>query len=312
MSKEFMEAYKNNYEEEETNMRLISELFPMIQKKQNDILRMFFKKYPSKMLLVSNSRHTTLYTALKAKNYEMMEYLMHRVPHDARLSTGDTFLDFRNAEGCSVLMEAVKDGDIKAVRMILRHNPNLEIAEYDNKEKAIHLAAETGNIAIFKILMNEKKKRGEAFDIDEKSQKCGYTSLHIASDNGDLEMVKFLIHAGADVNKRTMYGRTPAILAVANEKMDVYNYLASLPQVDLTAKENTGKTVEYFLNPRNRLEERKDDFDKFMDTLSGNFTEEESEKLIKEFFENDDEYECPVVVKTHQNSIIPDTSKQRD
>lgn len=43
----------------------------------------------------------------------------------------------------------------------------------------------------------------------------GYTPLHSAAKNGYLEIVKVLVEQGADVNIRTVDGKTPAQLAEA-------------------------------------------------------------------------------------------------
>ena len=329
----------NEYEKEEMNDRLVAALFPLIQQKQNEVATEFLKKHPQALFTYSNSRQSLLHVAVESKNYEMMDFLLAKVdsllkriyqkkvgsllkrmpPKKANyllnrasqkivcMRTGETFIDCRNVEGDSALMLAIKKQDIEAVRLILKYHPSLDVIEYESKEKALHLAAEVGNVEIFKELWNEKKSRDKNADIDEPCGKCGYTCLHIATINGNLDMVKFLVEEKADVNKKSIYGRTTAMLAAANQQEEVYKYVASLPQTDLTIEDHYGKTVDYFLNPRNLLAENADDYDKFMDTLTKtkDFDVEEADKLIDEFFDKDD-LVCPVVVATQERPVFKD------
>jgi hypothetical protein len=51
------------------------------------------------------------------------------------------------------------------------------------------------------------------FDINMQTSE-GYTLLHYAADNGNLEMVRELIRRGADVNRRSAVGSTPYDMAI--------------------------------------------------------------------------------------------------
>jgi len=56
----------------------------------------------------------------------------------------------------------------------------------------------------------------------------GYTALHYAALNGNLNVVKQLVTAGADLTLVEDRGMTPAQAAKAMNKHDVYNYLSNL------------------------------------------------------------------------------------
>ena len=47
-----------------------------------------------------------------------------------------------------------------------------------------------------------------------------------ACENGHLEMVKFFVEKGADVNEKDVYGRTPLIRAYIHGYSDIVSYLA--------------------------------------------------------------------------------------
>ena len=49
----------------------------------------------------------------------------------------------------------------------------------------------------------------------------------VASQHGQLSIVKCLLNHGADVNKATTYGSTPLSIASRNEQVSVVDYLVS-------------------------------------------------------------------------------------
>ena len=315
------EPYKtpDPHEQERNEMKdlLVSKLFPLIQEGKNTILKIFLTNNPRVATIYSNSRQTMLHVAVQSKNYEMMEFLLNLVPRRARVSSGDTFIDCRNLEGASALMEAVKAQDLKALRIILKHEPNFDIAEYESKEKAIHLAASTGNVAVMKEILNAKLKLGMPLGLEERTEKVGLAPLHLAVKEGKMDMVKYLVKLGADVNQQsTQAGKTPAMFAASNEQMEIYKYLASLPQTDLLIIDKYGRTISYYLDPQNLLEENKDNFDKVMDIISRNFNEKRANKRIEQFYKEEagedyDIIDMPTTVSKHKTAGKKNRSNQK-
>ncbi|MBP5535142.1 MAG: ankyrin repeat domain-containing protein [Alphaproteobacteria bacterium] len=308
MSESYKTPDPHEQEKNEIKDRLVSEIFPLIKKGENEVLRAFLRRHPDVATIYSNSRRTALHMAVLHKNYPMMDFLLNFVPRTAKVSNGDLFIDCRDENGASALMEAIKENDLKAVQILLKHHPSFDVVEYETKEKAIHLAAENGNVAILAEIFRAKHRLKKPLGINEAGGKAGLYLLHFAAKEGRLNMVKYLIRLGADVNKKSVQaGRTPIMFAAGNEHQEVYNYLASLPQIDLTLCDKYGKNIAYFLDPKNLLEENKDNFDKVMDIISRNFNEEEADKSINEFFGTPDE--CPVVVAAHQLSVQKENQK---
>lgn len=68
------------------------------------------------------------------------------------------------------------------------------------------------------------------------------SELWQASADGKLEDVKRLVKAGADVNIKGEYKQTPLNIAMYNNHTLVAEYLISLPECDLHARNNTGWT----------------------------------------------------------------------
>jgi len=69
--------------------------------------------------------------------------------------------------------------------------------------------------------------RAEAANMDNNKPNAeGWTPLSLAAKNGNLETVKTLIAAGADVNKaETTYGSTPLFMAARNGHLEVVRAL---------------------------------------------------------------------------------------
>ena len=60
---------------------------------------------------------------------------------------------------------------------------------------------------------------------DKYDSNC--TELHVAADNGDLDLVKRLVTEGADINRRTRFGYTPLDYAARSGHLEIAKYLWS-------------------------------------------------------------------------------------
>ena len=105
------------------------------------------------------------------------------------------------------LIDAVKAGDVAAVRALLRGSANPNVAQGDGLS-ALHIAAQEGNLDIVKLLLDAKA------DVAAKTTIGDYTPLHLAAGNGSVAVVSALLDAGADPKAVTSStGVTPLHLA---------------------------------------------------------------------------------------------------
>ena len=70
----------------------------------------------------------------------------------------------------------------------------------------------------------------EEIILEQVLDRCDYTPLHIFACNGKLEIVKFLVEKGFDINPRSNSGSSPLHLAVYNGYIEVIKYLGFVPK----------------------------------------------------------------------------------
>lgn len=70
----------------------------------------------------------------------------------------------------------------------------------------------------------------EKYGIERKYH--GYTFFHKFCMKGNLEMVKFLIDKGCNINERSRFGQTGFALACSRGHLDIMDYLAPMSNID--------------------------------------------------------------------------------
>jgi ankyrin repeat protein len=105
------------------------------------------------------------------------------------------------------LIEAVKKGDVAAVRSLLGNGADPNAAQGDGLT-ALHLAAQEGRLEIARMLIAAEAS------LDAKTRIGGYTPLHLAAVAAHADVVGALLQAGADAGAVTTTGGvTPLHLA---------------------------------------------------------------------------------------------------
>ena len=111
----------------------------------------------------------------------------------------------------------------------------------------IHICSMNGNLDG----LNELIAAG-GVDINE-SGRWGWTPLHRASFNGNLEVVNVLVALGAEVNKTNIDGSTPLHYASINGHLEVVNVLVAAG-AEVNKTNNNGSTPLHYASRYGRLE----------------------------------------------------------
>ena len=141
---------------------------------------------------------------------------------------------------------AVETGDLSMVKELLSKDGNLLHARSHDRETAIIKASENGRLDVVRFLL----KNG-ANPNDEDATSAGQTPLIHASFNGHIEIIKLLLDAGADIEKKNhIPGEGPLITAVQEGQLKVVKLLLEMsanPNVENTEGETVHMLATTFL-----------------------------------------------------------------
>ncbi|GFW44593.1 ankyrin-3 [Trichonephila clavipes] len=150
---------------------------------------------------------TPLHLAIDGNSKKTVKYLLKR---EANMAIKDT-------SGLSPLHCAILRNNCKIAEFLLEKETNIGNNLSPGGYSALHRAAEKGQTGL--VIMLIKK-----IDLGLKTD-FGVTPLHVAADNGHLEVVKALIRSGADVNARTVSDSTPLHSAIQSGDEEIVECL---------------------------------------------------------------------------------------
>ncbi|MGX2981911.1 ankyrin repeat domain-containing protein [Helicobacter sp. 23-1045] len=117
---------------------------------------------------------------------------------------------------------------------------SIQVVWADKNADLIYDSARDGDLDKVKQLVEQQGVDVNAVHIDELG--LSSNALNIASYQGHLEIVKYLISKGANVNAKDSFGWTALISASSNGKLELVKYLIS-KGADVKAKSNDGYTA---------------------------------------------------------------------
>ncbi|ASQ45131.1 ankyrin repeat domain-containing protein [Legionella clemsonensis] len=159
-------------------------------------------------------------SALRKDSLENIGYL---------IMNGANSSELRPEQKYRLIQHAISAGQLNIVKHLYDEN-----IDRNHQKKALHTAAELGQLAIIKYLVEEQEAdlRVACFDDDFMLPQ------HYAAKNGQLEVVKYLIARGVDTKEIDELGNTMLDLAQENKHQEIVTYLMSLD-----AEKNHSATV---------------------------------------------------------------------
>jgi len=108
-------------------------------------------------------------------------------------------------------------GNTELVELLIQHDTNIEGLDNINNSTPLIKAVQKQHPEIVKLLLIKANINAK---MDE-----GWTALHVATNNGDIELVKLLIEKKANLNQQLDDGASALILASANGNLEIVNLL---------------------------------------------------------------------------------------
>ncbi|XP_042873327.1 ankyrin-2-like isoform X2 [Penaeus japonicus] len=128
-----------------------------------------------------------------------------------------------NAQNC--VNKALTTGDFRSLMELLKEGVEVDSLIYKSNDqgmRAVHYAAQNGNIEMLKTL------KDKSIDLKALTRK-GFTALHCAVLTGQLDAVQWLVsEAGLDVASPSKGGETALDLARILKRTEIANYLSKL------------------------------------------------------------------------------------
>jgi ankyrin repeat protein len=132
---------------------------------------------------------------------------------------------------CADIRDAVWEGDVETVTAILDQHPALVSGKDNAGLTPLHWAVSRGNLEMVKLLLGAKA------DVNARAND-GWTPLHEAEDE---DVAELLLARGAGVNAASSLGKTPLHAAAARGNRDVVALLLAHGG-EMNAKDKAGNT----------------------------------------------------------------------
>jgi len=171
----------------------------------------FLKKNPHHVNFRDYDRRTALHVAASEGHLDICKFLVEE--KGSRINRSDRW-------GGSPLDDAHRHRQEDVVKFLRRHGATT--GSLDQTTNLITAAADGDAEEIGLLLAMSSNKHIDSGDYDNR------TALHLAAGEGQMEIVRLLCEAGADINVRDRWGGRPLDDAKRNRHDDVADYLESL------------------------------------------------------------------------------------
>jgi ankyrin repeat protein len=137
----------------------------------------------------------------------------------------------KNNDGQTALYKTSSYGQprhITCIQLLLKGGADPNIQEYEFKFTALHIASQNGNINVVKWLLK--------YDANIHLQSnCGYTPLHLAARYGHVDICKILVNYHADIDIHDIWHHTALSLAITHHHTEVVTYLTDCKHILTTS-----------------------------------------------------------------------------
>ena len=161
---------------------------------------------------------TTLHYAIRTEHWLICELIIGNILDKNPTVDPVGLYSYKHTK--TLIHLAAENGEIELFKLIV---PHIEVKNPGNAYgwNPLHFAAKKGHIEICQLILNTLT--------EDKNPECGYgaTPLHLAARYGHLEVCKLFIENIQVKNPRSFCGKTPLQLALLSNHSSVVNFIRS-------------------------------------------------------------------------------------
>jgi ankyrin repeat protein len=148
----------------------------------------FLSKYGWPYQCAVKSKVSPLHLAWKKRHHEIVNHILNEI---------DTpLINFQRDNGLTGLMYSSIIGDLKTIKLLVNNGAYITI-KTQNNTTALYLVAKHGHAQVVYHIL-----RYEGVDVNEKWDNSESTPLHAACLSGKIDVIRVLLHKGADCKIR--------------------------------------------------------------------------------------------------------------
>ncbi|XP_061171283.1 putative ankyrin repeat protein RF_0381 [Saccostrea echinata] len=174
-----------------------------------------------------NDGKTVLHLSCRNNKIDMCKYLINTYPQ---------LLDVTDKPGQTALHDAAFGGNIDLLKFLLKKGLDITRTIYDGKT-VLHLCCRKGKIDLCECLVKTYSQLPYAKDNN------GHSALHDAALGGNVDLIRFLLERGLDINSTRNDGKTVLHLCCMNSMTDMCKYLVKMYPLLLDVSDNDGENV---------------------------------------------------------------------
>lgn len=190
--------------------------------------------------VAANQPPTTLHTGKKLTKYPSPNLTLRSDTSNSRTSTPTLINNKARHELTSFMPAALRTIDTMSLHSSEADRSSVDFSR--NLEHAWVTACVTGNDDQINRMLLEDSNFCHYQDYI-----YGYTGLHWAAKQGQLEVMSSLLMAGADVNIKSFGGHSPLHLAAQQNQEKVIEYFVNQCDADVDSRDNYGKPPSDYL-----------------------------------------------------------------
>ncbi|KAI1735544.1 ankyrin repeat-containing domain protein [Xylaria scruposa] len=145
-------------------------------------------------------------------------------------------IDFLNSSGLTALHCSSWKGHVEVTKLLLENGAGIDLKTTQDWTPLL-MASSYAHIDIVKLFL------GKGLSANSVHRLYGRSVLSYAAEKGDINLIRYLLQAGADPNSRDHISRTPLLYAAMSGSLETWDILFPKGNVPINYKDRYGSTM---------------------------------------------------------------------